>query len=151
MGNCMQKVDLKKNNVNNKFKKVFIIVDGIQINNNSEVSQCEKLRKEPFVPSEDVEDNYIWLSLSITNKDFEKHQGFSLDSFAENIIDPVGSGDALLSYSTLAMLSTSNLLAASILGSIAAACACEKDGNTTVTPNEVVNKINFIQKKLKLI
>ena len=90
-------------------------------------------------------------SVDRTNKDFEKHQGFSLDSFAENIVDPVGSGDALLSYSTLAMLSTSNLLAASIIGSFAAACACEKDGNTTVTPNDVVNKINFIQKKLKLI
>ena len=49
MGNCMQKVDLKKDNVNNKFKKELIIVDGIQINNNSEVSQSEKLRKEPFV------------------------------------------------------------------------------------------------------
>lgn len=74
MGNCMQKVDLKKNNINNKFKKELIIVDGIQINNNSEVSQCEELIKEPSVPSEDIEDNYIWLSLSITNKDFEKKQ-----------------------------------------------------------------------------
>jgi hypothetical protein len=74
MGNCMQKVDLKKDHVNNKFKKELIIVDGIQINNNSEVSQSEKLRKEPFVPSEDIEDNYIWLCLSLNNKDFEKKQ-----------------------------------------------------------------------------
>ena len=32
------------------------------------------MSKEPSVPSEDIEDNYIWLSLSITNKDFEKKQ-----------------------------------------------------------------------------
>jgi rfaE bifunctional protein kinase chain/domain len=91
------------------------------------------------------------LSVDRTNQNFEKHQGFSLDSFAENIVDPVGSGDALLAYSTLVMLSTHNLLAASIIGSFAAACACEKDGNTTVTPAEVINKINSIEKKLKFL
>jgi rfaE bifunctional protein kinase chain/domain len=90
-------------------------------------------------------------SVDRTNQKLDKHQGFSLDAFAENIIDPVGSGDALLSYSTLAMLCTSNLLASSIIGSFAAACACEKEGNVTVTPEDVIKKIDFIEKKVKFL
>jgi rfaE bifunctional protein kinase chain/domain len=90
-------------------------------------------------------------SVDRRSRDFSKHQGYSLDSFAENIIDPVGSGDALLSYSTLTLLATSNLLAASIIGSFAAACACEKDGNSSVTIKDVITKIDQIEKKTNFI
>ena len=31
-------------------------------------------------------------------------QYFNFDSFAENVLDPVGAGDALLSYATLVYL-----------------------------------------------
>ena len=50
------------------------------------------------------------------------HKGFSLDSFADRVIDPVGSGDALLAYSSLVYIKTKDILISSIIGSIAAAC-----------------------------
>lgn len=90
-------------------------------------------------------------SVDRKSKKNSSHQGYTLDSFAENIVDPVGSGDALLAYSTLTLLSTSNLLAASIIGSFAAACACEKDGNLTVTIEEVLKKIDQIEKKINFV
>ena len=89
--------------------------------------------------------------LTRKSKKYSNHQGYTLDSFAENVIDPVGSGDALLAYSTLTLLSTSNLLSASIIGSLAAACACEKDGNLTVTIEEVLKKIDQIEKKINFV
>ncbi len=71
--------------------------------------------------------------------------GFALPSFTKNIIDAVGAGDALLAYSSLALFSTKSLLHASILGSIAAACECEKDGNITVNPNEIIEKLDELE------
>lgn len=73
---------------------------------------------------------------------------FVLDSFANNVLDPVGSGDALLAYATLAMLATKSAACATIIGSIAAACECEMDGNIPVTPDLVLAKINSIQKQM---
>jgi len=70
--------------------------------------------------------------------------GFALPSFTKNIVDAVGAGDALLAYSSLALYSTKSLLLASILGSLAAACECEKDGNITIKPEEIIQKINEI-------
>lgn len=78
----------------------------------------------------------------------EKHLGFSLDSFAEHVIDPVGSGDALLAYATLSYLATNSLLIASIVGSIAAACSCEKDGNEPISLAEIESKLKIIEKKM---
>ena len=71
--------------------------------------------------------------------------GFALPSFTKNIIDAVGAGDALLAYSSLTLFSTKSLLLASLLGSLAAACECEKDGNITVKPDEIIKKINGIE------
>ena len=71
--------------------------------------------------------------------------GFALPSFSKKIIDAVGAGDALLAYSSLALYSTKSVLVASILGSLAAACECEKDGNITVGPEEIIKKINEIE------
>ena len=71
---------------------------------------------------------------------------FSLDALAENVIDPVGAGDALLAYSTLALTLDKNApVTASILGSVAAAIACETDGNNPVNPESVVKKLNDIR------
>ena len=84
---------------------------------------------------------------SISGKN--KNLYFSLDSFTENVKDPVGSGDALLAYATLSMLSSKSLLISSILGSIAASCECEFDGNIPVQPKHVLEKIMYIEKKSK--
>ena len=69
---------------------------------------------------------------------------FSIDSFAKNVVDAVGAGDALLAYATLAMVATKDEVIASILGSMAAACECEFDGNIPIKPTDVLNRIDQI-------
>jgi rfaE bifunctional protein kinase chain/domain len=71
---------------------------------------------------------------------------FSVDSFAQNVADAVGAGDALLSYATMAMLATGNEVIAGILGSIAAACECEIDGNVPIRPADVMARIDQVEK-----
>lgn len=71
---------------------------------------------------------------------------FSIESFADNVVDAVGAGDALLAYSTLAMLKTKSPVMAAILGSMAAACECEFDGNIPIRPQDVIKKINAVEK-----
>lgn len=73
---------------------------------------------------------------------------FTLGSFASNVVDPVGSGDALLAYSTLGLIVTKSEVIASILGSIAAAIACERDGNIPVGPDLVHQRLNEIEGNL---
>lgn len=70
---------------------------------------------------------------------------FSIDSFAHNVVDAVGAGDALLAYGTLAMLATGSPVIASVLGSIAAACECECDGNVPVRPDDMLARIKQIE------
>ena len=71
---------------------------------------------------------------------------FSLDSFAERAVDPVGAGDALLAYATLAMVATGNEVVAAILGSVAAGIECEVDGNVPVTQADVLDKIRRMER-----
>lgn len=81
------------------------------------------------------------------NRHKELDSFFILDSFVENVVDAVGAGDALLSYSTLAMLASNSEVIASILGSIAAACECECDYNIPITHERMLAKINIIEKQ----
>ena len=62
-------------------------------------------------------------------------------------MDAVGAGDALLAYATLAMLATHSTAVATILGSMAAACECECDGNIPVTPDDVRRRINAVERQ----
>lgn len=73
---------------------------------------------------------------------------FVMDSFVDNLVDPVGAGDALLAYSTLGMLATQNPVISSILGNLAAACECENNGNIPVTPEVIQKKITQIMKSV---
>jgi rfaE bifunctional protein kinase chain/domain len=73
---------------------------------------------------------------------------FTLDSFAENVVDPVGAGDALLAYATLALMAGQGPVVASILGGIAAGVACEHDGNWQVTPLEILERIESLEKQV---
>ncbi len=70
---------------------------------------------------------------------------FSTPSFVKNPKDAVGAGDALLSAATLSLLSTKSLVIASILGSIAAACECEFDGNVVIKKSQILDKITYIK------
>ncbi|HEV2097972.1 MAG TPA: PfkB family carbohydrate kinase [Stellaceae bacterium] len=73
---------------------------------------------------------------------------FVIDSFVEKVVDPVGAGDALLAYATLAMLTNGDDAQAAIIGSIAAGCECECDGNFPITPDHVCAKIDAIEKQM---
>jgi rfaE bifunctional protein kinase chain/domain/rfaE bifunctional protein nucleotidyltransferase chain/domain len=71
---------------------------------------------------------------------------FAIDSFAERVVDAVGSGDALLAYATLALFATKNSVIASVLGSLAAAIECEHEGNVPVRPKDVVEKLHRFER-----
>jgi len=87
--------------------------------------------------------------LIVFKKDIKKETAsFFLDSFAENIIDAVGAGDALLAYSTLAMIRTKSEIIAAILGSMAAAIECGRDGNIPVTKKDIEVFIDKIEKRV---
>ena len=74
---------------------------------------------------------------------------FTIDAFAEPVVDPVGAGDALLSYATLSLRATGNPVISSILATMAAGVACEHDGNTPVTPEQVLAKLAVIEKRIQ--
>jgi bifunctional ADP-heptose synthase (sugar kinase/adenylyltransferase) len=86
-------------------------------------------------------------ALTYRRGDEDPRAFFSVDSFADNVVDPVGAGDALLAYATLTMIATRNEVMASILGSMAAAVACQFDGNKPVTPQEVRRIIDTTEKQ----
>ena len=73
---------------------------------------------------------------------------FAIDSFADRVIDAVGAGDALLAYATLAKLATGSDVIAAILGSLAAACECEVDGNVPVSREEMARKIDLVERQV---
>jgi sugar/nucleoside kinase (ribokinase family) len=73
---------------------------------------------------------------------------FVVESFVDRLVDAVGAGDALLAYSTLAMLATRNEAIATILGAFAAAVECECDGNIPVTSDNVHTKIDAIERQM---
>jgi cytidyltransferase-like protein len=84
----------------------------------------------------------------INNRHENSDSYFSLDSFAENVIDPVGSGDALLAYTTMAMLVSKCKITSTVIGLLAASCECEKDGNIAITKEDILAKIDEIKKNI---
>jgi rfaE bifunctional protein kinase chain/domain len=73
----------------------------------------------------------------------------TVDSFADQVVDAVGAGDALLAYATLALVRTGCPVTASILGSVAAAIACGRDGNEPIDPAEVREKLAKVEKQTR--
>jgi sugar/nucleoside kinase (ribokinase family) len=73
---------------------------------------------------------------------------FVIESFVDRLVDAVGAGDALLAYSTLAMLATGNETMATLLGTFAAAVECECDGNIPVTSENVHAKIDAVERQM---
>ncbi len=78
-----------------------------------------------------------------------KNLAFNIGSFAENVVDAVGAGDAFLAYATLIYLKTKSLVYAGIIGSLAASCECEVDGNLPIKKKEILSKIDQVEKILK--
>jgi sugar/nucleoside kinase (ribokinase family) len=85
-------------------------------------------------------------------KENDPRHFFTVDTFAEKVADPVGAGDALLAYATLALVTAQSPekapIVASILGSVAASLACEVDGNVPSTPENVINRLNSIERRM---
>lgn len=87
--------------------------------------------------------------LACRNADHESLDSFFvIDSFVNNLVDAVGAGDALLAYSTLAMLVSKNDSVATILGTLAAACECERDGNIPIATDDVRAKIADVERQM---
>jgi rfaE bifunctional protein kinase chain/domain len=74
---------------------------------------------------------------------------FTVDSFVEHLEDPIGAGDALLSYAALALVANDNIVSAAILGSLGAAVACEDQGNKPVTPGQLEEKIAGLERRAR--
>ena len=86
-------------------------------------------------------------TLTYMKKNWNKTDSYYvLDSFVKDLIDPIGAGDALIAYATLSMVVSKNHAITSIISSIAASLACEKEGNTPIKISEILAKINSIEK-----
>lgn len=70
---------------------------------------------------------------------------FTVDTFCQNVVDAVGAGDALLAYASLALKVTGKGVIASVLGSVAAALACEQEGNIPIWPKDVHARLDLIE------
>ncbi len=73
---------------------------------------------------------------------------FTVDSFVDRLVDPIGAGDALLAYASMALRRTDNIVIASILGSLGAAVACEWQGNAPVPLNLVQQKLEAVERMI---
>jgi rfaE bifunctional protein kinase chain/domain len=70
---------------------------------------------------------------------------FTIESLVNDLVDPIGAGDAMLAYASLALAASGNIVIASILGSISAATTCEREGNVPVTPAEAEARIDSLE------
>jgi len=85
---------------------------------------------------------------AVSNTDKQSYS-FTVPTFVKNLNDAVGAGDALLSYASLSLLKSKSLIVAAILGSFAAACSCEINGNETIKPEAILLKMSEIEGSLK--
>jgi len=79
-------------------------------------------------------------------KENDPRSFFVVDSFADKVVDAVGAGDALLAYATLSLLTDESEVAASVLGSMAAALECEYDGNIPIGRSDLLGRIDMVEK-----
>ena len=87
----------------------------------------------------------------LTCSEDDKASAIVLDSFVKNLVDPVGSGDALLAYASILLASGHSPALASIIGAVAAACECEREGNIPISKIDVLNKLKSITNPLTYI
>ncbi len=77
----------------------------------------------------------------------ESREFFYIDTFVENLVDPIGAGDALLAAATLTLIVTKNIVQASILGNLSAAYECSKLGNIPISGKELLDMVNNLERK----
>ncbi len=78
--------------------------------------------------------------------DPEVRSFFTVDTFVDRLVDAVGAGDGLLSYATLSLARKDCIVTASVLGSVAAALACERDGNNPIELSAARKKLESVRK-----
>ena len=71
-----------------------------------------------------------------------------LSSFADDVNDPMGAGDALLAASSLALAAGGNIFEASLLGNVAAALEVSQVGNVPVTRAKLERKLTRLLEPL---
>ncbi len=76
---------------------------------------------------------------------------FTIESFVRTLVDPMGAGDALLAYASLALAVSGNIVTASILGSISAAITCEHQGNVPVTPAAAEGVLDALERRARYV
>ena len=74
---------------------------------------------------------------------------FVIDAIEKNAVDPVGCGDALLAYASLALYESKNIVLSSILGSISAALESSIDGNLPIRSKDVLKKLKDLESKIQ--
>ena len=67
----------------------------------------------------------------------------------KNAIDPVGCGDALIAYASLALYISKNPVIASIIGSVSASLMARINGNISISKKDVREKLATISMELK--
>jgi len=72
----------------------------------------------------------------------------SLDSLTKNPIDPVGAGDALMAYAALTLKVSNSLPMAAIVGSLAAACESDLNGNIPIKQSDVLKKLKSLENRM---
>lgn len=77
----------------------------------------------------------------------ESREFFYIDSFVVDLIDPIGAGDALLASATLGLVSSQNIVQASILGNLSAAFECSKLGNIPISNRELLEMTYNLEKR----
>lgn len=78
------------------------------------------------------------------SKSLDEPDFIGLDAMKDEITDAVGSGDALLAYSSLTLALNEELSIAALLGSLAAGVACSHNGNLPVTWEAVKSEISSL-------
>ena len=73
---------------------------------------------------------------------------FYIDTFAVDVIDSVGAGDSLLSAATLTLISSNNIVQASIIGNLAAAYECSILGNVPLSNKELIKMVDQLKTKI---
>jgi rfaE bifunctional protein kinase chain/domain len=76
---------------------------------------------------------------------------YSIDSFSENAVDTVGTGDALLASTSLLYFFSGNIVISALIGSISAAVECSRKGNVPISKIEILNFIKKIDEQLTRI
>ncbi|MDO8503267.1 MAG: PfkB family carbohydrate kinase [bacterium] len=81
----------------------------------------------------------------------ETREYFYLDSFAQNVTDPIGAGDALLAASVLGLIISKNIVQASILGNLSAAVECSRMGNIPISKNDLFDALDNLEQRAKFL